>query len=77
MYMKKTLSIIFTALVIATVTGCTANVENPKVDQTGKDADACIKTCDDTKVSCTGKCSDDTCKASCTKTGDDCTDSCG
>ena len=37
--MKKTLSIIFTSLVIsiAAVTGCTANVENPKVDQTGKD----------------------------------------
>ena len=75
--MKSSLSLIFTALVIAAATGCTANVENPKVDQTGKDTDTCITTCDETKVSCTGKCSDDTCKASCTKTHDDCTDSCG
>lgn len=30
--MKKTLSIMFAGLVIAAMTGCTANVQNPKVE---------------------------------------------
>lgn len=74
--MKKTLSLIFSALMITAITGCTANVENPTVDQTGKKDPDCVKTCDEDKVTCTGKCSDDTCKASCTKTHDMCTGSC-
>lgn len=74
--MKKTLSIIFSSLIVAVVAGCTANVENPTVDQTGKTDETCVKHCDDDKVTCTGKCTDDTCKASCTKTHDDCSASC-
>ncbi|HYQ01126.1 MAG TPA: hypothetical protein VER96_20790 [Polyangiaceae bacterium] len=74
--MKKTLSIIFSSLILAAVTGCTANVENPTVDQTGKNDETCVKTCDEDKVTCTGKCTDDTCKASCTKTHDDCSAAC-
>jgi hypothetical protein len=73
--MKTTLSIMFTGLIVAAVTGCTANVENPSVDQTGKD-NTCVKTCDEDKVTCTGKCTDDICKASCAKTHDDCAASC-
>lgn len=74
--MNKTLSVIFTSLMIAAATGCTANVEDPKVDQTGKDGDTCVKSCDEEQVTCTGKCSDDTCKASCTKTHQECSDDC-
>ncbi|HET7540793.1 MAG TPA: hypothetical protein VFK05_13005 [Polyangiaceae bacterium] len=74
--MNKTLSSIFTGLLLALVSGCTANVENPTVDQTGKDDGTCVKTCDDDKVTCTGKCTDDSCKASCTKTHDECSASC-
>lgn len=75
MDMKNPLSIIFTGILWALASGCTANVENPSVDQTGKDTH-CVEACDDDKVTCTGKCSDDTCKASCTKTHDDCSAAC-
>jgi len=74
--MKKALSVIFTGFLLALVTGCTANVENPTVDQTGRTGDACVESCDEDNVTCTGKCKDDTCKASCTKTHDDCSTSC-
>lgn len=57
--------------------GCTANVENPQVDQTGRDGDTtCVTDCDDAQTTCVGKCSDDTCKAACKTTHDDCSSKC-
>jgi hypothetical protein len=55
---------------------CTANVENPSVDQTGRTGDTCTKTCDDTKVTCVAKCTDDACKATCETDHSKCTSSC-
>jgi hypothetical protein len=59
--------------------GCTANVENPKVNQTGRNGDSvavCTKSCDDTQTSCVAKCNDDSCKATCTTDHDHCTTQC-
>jgi hypothetical protein len=57
--------------------GCTANVENPEVDQTGRDGDtSCVTDCDETQTTCIGKCSNDTCKASCKTTYDECAVKC-
>ena len=39
--------------------GCTANVENPVVDQQGRGGDTtCITNCDGTQTTCTAKCTD-------------------
>jgi hypothetical protein len=74
-------SIIRSAVVALTLIGsaiaCTANVENPEVDQTGREGDTtCVTDCDDAQTTCVGKCSDDTCKASCRTTHDECTSKC-
>jgi hypothetical protein len=62
---------------LGTAVGCTANVEKPTVDQTGRKADSdCVTTCDNSKTTCVGKCTDDSCKGSCETTYDDCTKSC-
>jgi len=76
--MKKALCATFlSAFVLSALAGCTTNVENPKVDQTGRTGDTtCVKTCDDDDTTCVAKCSDDTCKASCKTTHDMCTASC-
>jgi hypothetical protein len=56
---------------------CTANVENPSVDQTGREGDeSCVTECDDTRTTCVARCNDDTCKASCRTTYDDCAVKC-
>ena len=56
---------------------CTTNVENPKVDQTGRTGDTtCVQSCDDVDAMCTAKCSDDSCKATCTADLDKCKTSC-
>jgi hypothetical protein len=55
---------------------CTTNVENPTVNQTGRSVETCTKSCDDTKTTCVGKCTDDGCKGSCTTTHDSCVSSC-
>lgn len=71
------LSSLFLSFALSAVTGCTANVENPTVDQTGRTGDmTCVKTCDDTETTCTGKCNDDSCKATCTTDHDKCTSAC-
>lgn len=68
---------IFVALVgMGAGVGCTANVENPKVNQNAGDETMCTKTCDDTLTSCTAKCSDDACKATCTSTHQSCVTTC-
>jgi len=65
------------SLVLSVIAGCTTNVENPNVDQTGRTGDTtCIKDCDDTQTTCVAKCSDDTCKAACTTDHDKCTGAC-
>lgn len=59
------------------VAACTANVENPTVDQTGRDGDTtCVTDCDNAQTTCVAKCNDDTCKASCKTTHDDCSAKC-
>jgi hypothetical protein len=66
-------------MLIAFGLGCTANVENPKVDQTGRNGDSvavCTKSCDDTQTSCVAKCNDDSCKATCNTDHDHCTTQC-
>jgi len=76
--MKTSLTISFLAAVmLAAVTGCTANVENPEVDQTGKSDDAeCQTDCDESNTTCVAKCGDDSCKATCKTTLDKCTSTC-
>jgi hypothetical protein len=67
------------ALFALSAAACTANVENPSLNQTGKNSTTvaqCTKTCDDNNTTCTAKCSDDTCKASCTTTHDNCVTQC-
>jgi len=65
------------ALALGMVAGCTANVENPSVDQTGRTGNTtCVTDCDNTKTTCIAKCSDDTCKAACTTDHDKCTAAC-
>jgi hypothetical protein len=57
--------------------GCTANVENPKLNQNANDNEAmCTKTCDDAQTTCVAKCTDDGCKASCTTDHDHCVTAC-
>jgi hypothetical protein len=57
--------------------GCTANVDNPKLNQNANDNEAmCTKTCDDAKTTCVAKCTDDGCKASCTTEHDHCVTAC-
>jgi hypothetical protein len=56
--------------------GCTANVEDPDVDQTGREGDDCETTCDDAELECTGKCDDDGCRASCESDHEDCVTEC-
>lgn len=74
-------SIIRSAVVAFALLGsamaCTTNVEDPKVDQTGREGDTtCVTNCDDAQTTCVAKCSDDTCKASCKTTHDDCASHC-
>jgi hypothetical protein len=57
--------------------GCTANVENPTVNQQGRGGDTtCVGSCDSNQTTCAAKCTDDTCKATCTSTHTDCTATC-
>ena len=55
--------------------GCTANVENPIVNEQGRGGD-CVASCDTEQTSCFAKCTDDACKASCTTTHTSCVSSC-
>jgi len=71
--------ILWSALVFAvgSVSACTANVEDPVVNQTGRKGDTtCVTTCDADKVTCVAKCTDDSCKASCETTHASCVSSC-
>jgi hypothetical protein len=56
--------------------GCTANVENPTVNQQGRGGDTCIASCDTAHTSCVAKCTDDACKVSCQTTHTSCVASC-
>jgi len=64
-------------LALVAWSGCTANVENPTVNQQGRGGNTtCVTTCDDAKTSCVAKCTDDACKVSCQTTHDHCVASC-
>jgi len=57
--------------------GCTANVEDPDVDQTGRDNDDdCVTVCDDDRVDCTASCDDDSCRATCDTDHEECVTEC-
>jgi hypothetical protein len=56
--------------------GCTANVTDPKLNQSAGDTE-CTKSCDDTQTTCVAKCSDDSCRASCTTSHQQCVTQCG
>ena len=57
--------------------GCTANVEDPTLNQTGRTGNTtCVQSCDDGKTTCVARCSDDTCKATCETTHASCGTSC-
>ena len=57
--------------------GCTTNVENPTVDQTGRTGNTtCVTSCDTQKTTCVAKCTDDACKASCETTHTSCVTGC-
>ena len=57
--------------------GCTSNVENPVVNQTGRTGDTtCTTSCDDAKTTCVAKCTDDACKATCETSHTSCTSDC-
>jgi hypothetical protein len=56
--------------------GCTTNVEDPVVNQTGRTGDTCVQSCDNTQTECMAKCTDDTCKAACETTHTSCTSKC-
>jgi hypothetical protein len=57
--------------------GCTANVEDPTVNQQGRGGDVtCVATCDSQQTTCIAKCTDDSCKASCMTTHTTCVGSC-
>ena len=68
---------VIAALLLSALVGCTANVENPTVDQTGKNVDmACVTKCNDSDTTCVAKCTDDGCKAACKTDLDKCTSTC-
>lgn len=69
--------VLLTFIGFGSAIACTANVENPQVDQTGREGDTtCVTSCDDAQTTCVAKCSDDTCKAACRTTHEDCTGKC-
>jgi len=64
-------------LFLVALGACTANVENPTVNQQGHGGNtACVTTCDDTNTTCTAKCNDEGCKATCKTDLDKCTVDC-
>jgi hypothetical protein len=76
--MNSLLQMIVVGLAVSTsVLGCTANVEDPVLNQTGRTGDTtCVTSCDDTKTTCVAKCTDDACKASCETTHGSCSSNC-
>lgn len=60
------------------VIGCTANVEDPKLNQGGQDNDKeqCKTECSSTQTTCVGKCGDSGCKATCKTDYDSCVSDC-
>ena len=55
--------------------GCTANVDDPDVDQS-TDGDDCETECEDAEVDCTGGCNDDGCRATCETDREECVTEC-
>ena len=78
--MSKLIASTSICFVLATmVLGCTTNVEDPTVDQTGRtgDVDAtCVEDCDTTQTECVGSCDKDSCEAICSTDHDECVTDC-
>jgi hypothetical protein len=59
---------------------CTANVDDPKVDQSpdgdGDVDEECVTECDESQTTCVGSCDDDGCRASCETDYDECVTEC-
>jgi hypothetical protein len=66
----------FAVLALLVTAACTANVENPNVNQQGRGGNTCVTSCDDSHTSCVAKCTDDACKVTCQTTHDHCVASC-
>jgi len=75
---RYTKSIAIFAVFAGAALACTANVENPQLNQAGSSSTVamCTMTCDGTETSCAARCSDDTCKATCTTTHGQCVTQC-
>jgi hypothetical protein len=73
---RSSIQMLATSLLLVAA-ACTANVEDPTVNQQGRGGDTtCIASCDSQQTSCVAKCTDDACKASCTTTHTTCVGSC-
>jgi hypothetical protein len=71
---KRTLSAL---LFLLALSACTANVEDPVVNQQGREGDeTCVESCDETQITCSGKCDDDGCRGKCKTEFDDCSVEC-
>jgi hypothetical protein len=55
---------------------CTADVEDPRVNQTALTDDTCVKSCEDRYFLCVGKCTADSWRADCERTRTSCSTAC-
>ena len=58
---------------------CTANVDDPDIDQQPDNSDdpaECVVDCDETRTTCVGSCDDDGCRATCETDHDECVTEC-
>jgi hypothetical protein len=75
--MTQSLATILAASCLLAGFACTANVEDPTVNQQGRGGNTtCISSCDTDQTSCVAKCTDDACKVSCQTTHTSCVASC-
>jgi hypothetical protein len=67
----------FCLVALGSTFGCTTNVEDPVLNQTGRTGDTtCVNTCSEKTTTCKAKCTDDSCKASCETEHSTCVSSC-
>jgi hypothetical protein len=76
---KLTARISICFVLVTTVFGCTTNIEDPDLDQTGRSGDNnadCVQDCDESETECVGSCDEDSCEASCSTDHDECISDC-